>query len=60
MNFLIANDDGTSKLEGASYYWFFTNMMLVTAACFLLVAKFYRVKTYVQDEGEAAPEPETK
>ena len=30
VNFVIQNEDGTSKLEGASYYWFFTAVIAVT------------------------------
>ncbi len=50
VNFFIENPDHTSKLPGASYYWFFTIAMLVTAALFVIVAFFYREKTYIQDE----------
>ena len=39
------------KLAGASYYWFFTVMMLITAIIFIFVAAGYREKTYIQDEG---------
>ena len=54
VNFFIRNDDGTSKLAGASYYWFFTALMLVTAVIFLVVAKLYREKTYIQQDAPAA------
>jgi POT family proton-dependent oligopeptide transporter len=50
VNWFIQNEDGTSKLPGASYHWFFTIAMLVTAALFIPVAKRYRVKDYIQDE----------
>ncbi len=53
VNFLIRNPDGSSKLEGADYYLFFTGLMLLTAFLFVLVAKFYRGQTHLQDE--AAP-----
>jgi POT family proton-dependent oligopeptide transporter len=42
VNFFIHNDDGTSKLAGAHYFWFFTGLMLLTAVLFLLVSKHYR------------------
>ncbi|MDD1614228.1 MAG: POT family MFS transporter [Methylococcaceae bacterium] len=42
VNFFIQNDDGTSKLAGADYFWFFTGLMLVTAVLFLFVSKRYR------------------
>ena len=50
VNFFIHNPDGSSKLEGADYYWFFTLMMLATSLLFLLVVKFYREKTYIHHE----------
>lgn len=53
INYIIQNEDGTSKLEGASYYWFFVIMMLITAVGFIFIAKNYKEKTYVQGEEEA-------
>jgi POT family proton-dependent oligopeptide transporter len=50
VNAFIQNEDGTSKLSGASYYWFFTIAMLVTAVAFIPVAARYREKSYIQDE----------
>jgi POT family proton-dependent oligopeptide transporter len=50
VNKFIQNEDGTSKLEGASYFWFFVGVMVVTAVLFIPVAKRYRVKNYIQDE----------
>jgi POT family proton-dependent oligopeptide transporter len=50
VNSVIKNPDGTSKLPGASYYWFFTIAMLITAALFIPVAKFYKTKDYIQDD----------
>ena len=41
---------GQTKLEGAAYFWFFTWLMLGAAGCFLLVAKFYKPRTYLQAE----------
>ena len=52
VNIFIQNEDGTSKLPGASYYWFFTIVMLATAALFIPVAGRYPVKNYIQDEAE--------
>lgn len=60
VNRFIQNEDGTSKLSGPNYYWFFTACIAVTAILFLFVAAFYKGKTYVQEEspaGDAAPEP---
>ena len=38
VNTMIQNVDGTSKLPGASYYWFFVGLMVVTATGFALVS----------------------
>lgn len=54
VNVVIKNADGTSKLPGASYYWFFTGLMAFAAVVYVFVAKNYREKTYVQDGGGAA------
>lgn len=53
VNIFIQNPDGSVKLAGASYYWFFVKIMTVAAVLFLVVARFYRGKTYIQDEAEA-------
>jgi len=42
VNFFIQNEDGTTKLAGASYYWFFTGLMLLTALLFMFVSKQYQ------------------
>ncbi len=49
VNFFIENDDGTSKLEGAEYFWFFTILMLITAVLFIFVAKRYKEETHLQN-----------
>jgi POT family proton-dependent oligopeptide transporter len=53
VNNIIKNDDGSSKLPGASYYWFFVISMLVTVIIFIPVARWYKPKEYIQDEGSA-------
>ncbi|MHC4630724.1 MAG: POT family MFS transporter [Planctomycetota bacterium] len=50
VNRFIQNPDGSSKLEGPSYFWFFVIVMLVTAVIFIFVAKNYKEKSYIQDE----------
>ena len=52
VNFIIQNPDGSSKLAGASYFYFFVGAMLVTAIIYVLVSPFYRGKTYTQDEAQ--------
>jgi len=53
VNRFIQNEDGSSKLPGASYFWLFVGVMLATAVVFIPVAGRYKVKDYIQDE---APE----
>ena len=50
VNFFIQNPDGSSKLEGPSYYLFFAAAMGVTALLFVPVAVLYKERTYIQDE----------
>lgn len=52
VNLFIQNPDGTSKLPGASYYWFFTGLMAFAALAFIVVAWYYRGRTYIQDEAD--------
>ena len=53
VNFFIQNEDGSSKLEGASYFWFFAGAMFLTAVIFIPVAILYKERTYIQDEEPA-------
>ena len=41
---------GGSTLPGASYYWFFTWIMLGAAIVFVVVAKFYKPRDYIQGD----------
>ena len=50
VNFIIQNPDGSSALEGADYFLFFTVLMLVTAVLFVVVARYYRGQTYLHAE----------
>jgi len=53
VNYFIENPDGTRKLPGASYYWFFVISMSAAAILFVPVAKRYRGRSYIQDEAAA-------
>jgi POT family proton-dependent oligopeptide transporter len=44
----IQNPDGTVRLAGAAYFYFFIKVLLVTAVLFVLVSPFYRGRTYQQ------------
>lgn len=50
VNYFIQNPDGTTKLDGPSYYLFFAGAMAVTAILFVPVAVWYKERTYIQDE----------
>ena len=54
VNFIILNDDGSSKLSGPSYFLFFAAMMTVSAILFIPLARWYKETTYLQDEAEVA------
>ena len=48
VNYFIQNDDGSVRLDGPDYYWFFTLVMLVVSILFIAVAKRYKGRTYLQ------------
>lgn len=48
VNMIIVNDDGTYKLDGSEYFWFFAGLMFVTAVAFIFVAMRYKVESYIQ------------
>lgn len=48
VNMLIVNPDGTYKLDGSQYFWFFAGLMFVTAAAFVIVAVRYKEESYIQ------------
>ena len=50
VNFFMLNPDGSHKLAGADYFWFFTGIMLVTAILFVFVSQHYQEKTYLHEE----------
>jgi POT family proton-dependent oligopeptide transporter len=52
VNFFIGNPDGTSKLSGASYFYFFVWAMLGTSMVWLVVSPFYRGKNYLQEDAD--------
>lgn len=52
INWAIQRDDGTSRLPGASYYWFFTAVMAIAACAYVVVAHLYHPRTYIQGDDE--------
>jgi POT family proton-dependent oligopeptide transporter len=57
VNFFIQNPDGTSALDGPSYYLFFAGAMAITALLFIPVAFLYKERTYIQDEAHVEAMP---
>ena len=53
VNFIIQRPDGSSALEGADYFLFFTVLMLVTAMLFVVMARYYRGQSYIHAEQRA-------
>jgi POT family proton-dependent oligopeptide transporter len=50
VNFFIETPDGYSRLAGASYFWFFAGLMLMTALGFVWHSRHYREQSYLQEE----------
>ena len=49
VNSYIQNPDGTTILEGASYYWFFVYLILGAGILFCIASIFYKEESYIQD-----------
>lgn len=64
VNYFIRNDDGTVKMNDQQYFLFFAGLMFAAAVVFVIVAMFYRGKTYLQSQDkpleELAPEAVTE
>ncbi|MDP2903909.1 MAG: POT family MFS transporter [Methylovulum sp.] len=50
VNFFIENPDGPSRLAGASYFWLFTGLMLVTTLGFVWHSRNFKEQAYLQKE----------
>ena len=48
VNVMILDTDGSSKLDGPSYYLFFAGVMLLTALVFIPISIAYKEKDYLQ------------
>ncbi|MFO0828450.1 MAG: POT family MFS transporter [Phycisphaerales bacterium] len=53
VNRVTQDANGNSTLVGASYYWFFTYVMLGAACIFIVVASLYQPREYLQEEAAA-------
>src|SRR2546430_125454 len=58
VNYFIRKPDGTVKMNDQQYFLFFTVLMVVAAAIFVVVAMFYRGKTYLQSQEQPLEELE--
>jgi POT family proton-dependent oligopeptide transporter len=56
VNRFIRNPDGTVKMNDQQYFLFFAALMLAAAVVFVIVAGFYRGKTYLQSQDEPVPD----
>ena len=56
VNTIIVNPDGSLKLTGSEYFWFFAILMFATAVAFLFVAIRYKVESYIQTR-DSLPDP---
>ena len=50
VNYFIRNPDGSSKLDDQHYYIFFAELMFGAAILFVIVACFYKGRTYLQSQ----------
>ncbi len=48
VNAVIQNPDGSSRITDTQYYLFFASIMALAAVCFVVVARNYRERTYMQ------------
>lgn len=48
---------GQNRFQGASFFWFFTWLMLGTAVVFIPVAWLYRPHAYLLEEGDSGSSP---
>jgi POT family proton-dependent oligopeptide transporter len=56
----VLNPDGTRKLTDYQYFVFFTILMFAAAAVFVVVACFYKGRTYLQTQQPTADEIATE
>lgn len=51
VNRFTQDADGNSTLTGASYYWFFTALMLAATLVFMVISRFYRYRDVLPEAG---------
>jgi len=52
VNAIILNPDGSSKLTGAEYFWFFSGLMLLTSLIFTYAFRNYKETSFIQPKME--------
>ena len=50
VNIFIQNPDGSLKIEGANYFYFFAGIMFITALLFTIFSRYYKTISYYQVE----------
>ena len=56
LNFVLSalqKEDGSTPLDGPTYYWFFVALMLITLVVYIVFAMRYKGEEYIQGEREA-------
>ena len=51
---------GSTLLDGANYFWFFTGCIAVVAVIYVVWSQFYQGQTYIQGDTEAEAEAEAE
>ena len=50
VNIFIQNPDGSLKIEGANYFYFFAGLMFITALLFAIFSRYYKETSFYQEE----------
>lgn len=56
LNFVLGQlkrPDGSTPLDGSTYYWFFVGLMLLTLVVYIFFAKQYKGETFIQGEADS-------
>ena len=56
VNIFIQNPDGSLKIEGDDYFYFFAGLMFVTALLFAVFSRYYKETSFYQKEETEASE----
>jgi POT family proton-dependent oligopeptide transporter len=56
VKFLLADEQGASKLEVSNEFWFWTLLMTVGATLYIFISRKYTVNELIQDENTTSTE----